>query len=149
MDRWAGWFAKTSTLWSQTNLQRSGSVLKSVSLGFVVLMVGLPGCSWLRNDSVKQFQAENERLIQDYRVERDKAERLEIENRALVSRVYDLEGRIGAISDAIRNPAFDVGREQLTPSGGVFRPASQPGKDSEGARMVPQQPAADAWQANQ
>ena len=114
-----------------------------------MLVVGMPGCSWLRNDNAKQFQAENERLIQDYRVERDRAERLEIENRALVSRVYDLEGRIGAISDAIRNPAFDVGREQLTPSGGVFRPASQPGRGSEGAGMAPQQPASDAWQTNQ
>lgn len=102
------------------------------------------GCSLWGRSEVKQYEAENERLLTDFRAQRDRAERLEIEKRALVSRLQDLENRFAAISDALNDPAAIpqqlaplrqlASPQQLGPNGNQrnFLPASQPGGPSSG-----------------
>jgi hypothetical protein len=93
------------------------------------------GCSWLKPDASKQYLAENERLIRDYRQQRDIAARLEIENRALIARIGDLENRMAAISDAIDHSTAPPIRESGE-KGGVFLPASR-GNRGESAPAPP------------
>lgn len=97
-------------------------LLKPLVLGAMLLVA--PGCSLFKNDKLQYFQSENDRLIREYREQRDLAARLEVQNRALVSRVSQLEGKLAAITDAVRDPLNELPRNY--PSGLPGMPASMP-----------------------
>ena len=125
----------------------------------IALVVACSGCSLWGRGEVKQYELENERLLTDFRAQRDRAERLEIEKRALVSRLQDLENRFAAISDALKEPETSpINKEPTRPNSQSFLPASQPTENSTppdspppnnrtGSNQPP--PATDSWQTNQ
>ncbi len=94
----------------------------------MLLLFASPGCSWLKRDKLAQYRAENDRLVTEYRSQRDVAARLEVQNRALVGRVAELENRLATISDAVRDPliGYPTSPRNLGADSGTFRPASQP-----------------------
>lgn len=110
--------------------------------GFALLC--FPGCSLWGKSELKQYRDENDRLLGEFRLQRDRAEQLEVEKRALVSRVRDLETRMAAISSALADPANS--------SAAPFMPASQaqggaPDQFSLPAQPPTQAPALDMWQS--
>ena len=130
-------------------------IRKQTSMAALLLAVfscSLEGCSLWGKSELKQYQEENKRLLSDFRVQRDRAEQLEIEKRALVGRLKDLEGRMAAISNALQDPAgpLSAGNPGVFPSGTSLGsvpavPASQP--QSQNSFLPPS--ALDAWQAKE
>lgn len=117
----------------------------------MLLLCGTPGCSWLKRDKLAQYRAENDRLVTEYRSQRDAAARLEVQNRALVGRVAELENRLATISDAVRDPL--VGYPAMPRNAGsdleTFRPASQPVLQNLPEKPMENGPAAaDPWRAS-
>lgn len=145
-------------------MDRQRSVRTRLFLLITMLVVACPGCSLWGRSEVKQYELENERLLTDFRAQRDRAERLEIEKRALVSRLQDLENRFAAISDVLKNPATSpLNPGPNRPPSQTFLPASQPvsttspPNDEEPNNKKPPNangensppPATDSWQTNQ
>ncbi len=88
------------------------------SLCLLVLVSSTAGCSLFGNNKAAQYAADNERLISDYRAERDRAAQLELQNRALTGRIAALESRLAAIADAVQEPEFrpaSSGRQPTAP----------------------------------
>lgn len=72
--------------------------LLTVAATVVLLLTG--GCgSLFGQKKLEQCRGESERLLLEYRTERDARQRTEIANRALVDRVADLEKRLAVIHD--------------------------------------------------
>ena len=101
------------------------------------------GCSLFKNDKLEFYQSENDRLIREYREQRDLASRLEVQNRALVGRVSQLEGKLAAITDAVRDPLMDMPQRYPNSFQGI--PASTPLTPTlqQGGTALP--PATDPW----
>lgn len=57
------------------------------------------GCGLFGQQQLEQCRGESDRLLAEYRTERDARQRFEIQNRALVDRVADLEQRLAVIGD--------------------------------------------------
>lgn len=107
------------------NLSEHRTMIELASIAVLLFLIG--GCSWFKTDLSKQYLAENERLIREYRLERDRAAQLEIQNRAMVSRIDTLEGRLLAISEAMNDPAIGKGSDRRD---GFFQPAGLPKQES-------------------
>ncbi|MEZ6092265.1 MAG: hypothetical protein R3C05_30550 [Pirellulaceae bacterium] len=60
----------------------------------MMMMLSL-GCGLTGSGKIKQLEAESERLLSDYRYERERADRLEVLNQSLTQRVDQLEQRLG------------------------------------------------------
>ena len=100
------------------------------------------GCSWFRGNQLEQYRADNERLIGEYRAERDRAEQLAVQNRALVGRVSDLEQRLSTISNALQDPLYQPASQRQPRQDGPSLPGA--GDSSAEAATLPPA-AADPW----
>ncbi|QDV27880.1 hypothetical protein [Aureliella helgolandensis] len=79
---------------SRGRLARSGRILWLCSL-FVPLLGGASGCSSLGKGAlVKQLQSENDRLLSEFRSQRDRADQLAQSNRMLEERVAQTEKQL-------------------------------------------------------
>lgn len=72
---------------------------------------------------VQELQGETNRLLSEYRIERERADRLDVQNRALSIRVADLEKRLAVIADAsagngyeMRNPSSHPVQRRINPN---------------------------------
>ncbi|XZE54804.1 hypothetical protein SH139x_000783 [Planctomycetaceae bacterium SH139] len=113
------------------------------TLCLLVLISSTAGCSLFGNNKLAQYAADNERLISDYRAERDRAAQLELQNRALTGRIAALEGRLAAIADAVQEPEFrpaSSGRQ--TPAPADPSATSQP---TPRIPAAPAEPASSDW----
>ena len=151
---------RNSAAAEQSSTQKNASQqISTTGLLLLVFLCPVPGCSIWGKSELKQYQEENKRLLSDFRAQRDRAEQLEIEKRALVGRLKDLEGRMAAISNALQDPAGPLAPSGLspqsanafpgapTPSGTPALPASQPQPQSQNS-FLPSS-ALDAWQAKE
>lgn len=91
-----------------SNTQAASKKLATALLVVVLPLSAAGGCTWFGQDKLGQYRAENERLLQDYRTQRDLSARLEVQNRALVGRVSELENRLATISNAVRDPLAGI-----------------------------------------
>ena len=66
----------------------------------ILLSLSTTGCSLSGGGKVKQLEAESERLLSDYRYERERADRLEVLNNSLTERIGQLEQRLGYRHDS-------------------------------------------------
>ncbi|GEM_PF-5564820 len=64
------------------------------------IIVVAPGCSLFGSSKLEGCRAESERLLADYREQRDRADRLAAQNRAMTDRVVDLEQRLAVIQNS-------------------------------------------------
>lgn len=81
-------------------MTRQKSTRKLAIIVVVGLCIGSTGCGLLGNRKYKECQAESERLLTDYRTERDRADRLAVQNRAMTDRVAVLEQRLATSQQA-------------------------------------------------
>ncbi|QDS96180.1 hypothetical protein FF011L_49880 [Roseimaritima multifibrata] len=81
-------------------MTRQKSTRKLAILVVAGLCIGSTGCGLLGNRKYKECQAESERLLTDYRTERDRADRLAVQNRAMTDRVAVLEQRLATSQQA-------------------------------------------------
>lgn len=69
----------------------------------IVIFTLIPGCGTLFGKrKIEQLQSESERLLSEYRLERDRADDLDIQNRALTNRISKLERRLAVSSDGYK-----------------------------------------------
>ncbi|QDV15176.1 hypothetical protein CA51_50880 [Rosistilla oblonga] len=64
-----------------------------------MLLPASTGCSLFGRDKAAHLESESERLLADYRYERERANRLELLNNVLTQRVESLEKRLAINTD--------------------------------------------------
>ncbi|WP_148080569.1 hypothetical protein [Roseimaritima ulvae] len=57
----------------------------------------MPGCALFGKNKLEQCQSESERLLADYRLERDRANQLAEQNQQITARVAELEQRLATL----------------------------------------------------
>ncbi|MEX0824680.1 MAG: hypothetical protein WD119_00855 [Pirellulaceae bacterium] len=129
-----------------------------------LLLISLAGCHLLGRSQLAQCRSESEQLISDYRLQRDRAERLELENRTLHEQIARVEKKLAlaskggeerfavrpdaAVNDATEQGARPSGRERTAsiPAGEASPSATQEGDESAAAKREEDQvPPEDGW----
>lgn len=131
-----------------SNTRPIGEASATALLMIVLSVVAAGGCTWFGQDKLSQYRAENERLLQDYRTQRDLSARLEVQNRALVGRVSELENRLATISNAVRDPLAGIPVPSTSNPTSLLDPPSLPSQgilSSGGSVPVQGGVAADPW----
>lgn len=108
------------------------------------------GCgSLFGQKKLEQCRGESERLLVEYRSERDARQRTEVQNRALVDRVADLEKRLAVIHDAAGSRLATRGDTESpgTPSANAGLPDSAPLTDTAPPPTAAPHPATAAGDA--
>lgn len=82
-------------------------------LCFASLMPASTGCSLFARNKTSQLELESERLLSDYRYERERADRLELLNSVLNDRVESLEKRLAINADNSTAPAVAARRQPI------------------------------------
>ena len=128
--------------------------LPAISLASLLLLgiASSSGCSWFGGTRIEQYQAENQRLIEDFRLQRDRSSQLERQNQTLESRVAELENRLAiAAASAAARVAERRSAEPDEPSPSTSQqpnsqsPISQ--QPAVGARQRPPASSVDPWRA--
>ncbi|WP_164101705.1 hypothetical protein [Candidatus Laterigemmans baculatus] len=68
------------------------------------------GCSWLEHSKLEQYQSENDRLIGEFRAERQRSSVLDERNEELSDRVAALEDRLAKVSGSLREETLEETR---------------------------------------
>jgi septal ring factor EnvC (AmiA/AmiB activator) len=111
-------------------------LLRLAKNGSLLCLIGLPlaGCSLFGGGKLEECRSESEQLLSDYRRQRDRAERLELQNRTLQQQVAEAEKQL-ALAD--REDAERLA--QRTPSAN-----ESPGEQAPAPQETPQEKTPDA-----
>lgn len=107
------------------------------SLLAIVLLVGSPGCALFGTNKLEQCRSESERLLSDFRQQRDRADALAEENRQIQGRLAELERKLAAVEGDRRLAT----RPEHAGSGKPAKPTENPAATVPRSRVTPPPPA--------
>lgn len=106
----------------------------------VVSCAAMPGCALWGSGKLEQCQSESERLLSDYRQQRERADRLEDQNRLIADRLAQLEQRLAQLQES---PAQRLATRPAGQPDTVAQPAPTPEDGAAPADV----PVPDPWRA--
>ncbi len=119
------------------SIRRQGWFAHGIVCSLVLASTGCTG--WWPGSQLRQCRDESNRALGRYQLEAQRAERLEVQNRALTQRVGDLEKRLALIYEA-----SEPGRGLSTYAPSV---PQVPANLSPTVQPLPSDPAQSAWRA--